>query len=477
LTGARADLKAADNKATKLEGEVAKLAKDGKLAEKARLEAEDRLKVAAADAKALEKKLNDTSESLLGAQKQAKDRQEALAEVAKALKPAVDLPEKWAPGDLVAGAKSLASLVKEKDLKALAERLTKAETAAKVAADKLATETKKITKKYQGEIAEKAAAHAAEVKKLADTYSADLKKLKEQRDADVKKLKEEGAEAVAKLKEASATEVKKLADAKAAAEKKLTDKFAADSRKLKEDYEAALKAEQAKAEAERKAAAAAAASFQKQLGSAVTPSQALDIWLPVLTDLRRPSDAPAAAALAKRALASSAPGSEDEAKAHTTLGMSLLLTGSYDAARDEFQAARRSPAYKADRAWAKVADTGLEATSDPLSPYRQPVVLPPVDAKAAARSLDAGIDAYRAGRYEAAVAALRDAARNDPADPVAWYFLGAAHWARGKEDEARRDFAQGAGREKVSLQTGRAISGALRPIQGAARDAIDRVRP
>jgi hypothetical protein len=462
---------------TKLEGEVANLDKGVKAAEKAKLEAEDKLKVAATDAKVMEKKLAATSEELKVAQKEAEDRREALAAVAKELKPAVNLPEKWTPADLAAGAKNLASLVKEKDLKALADRLTKAETAAKVATDKLGTETKKLTDKYEGDIRTLKADNAAELKKLTDTYSAEVKKLKDASAADLKRLKEENADAVAKLKEANAVEVKKLADARAAAEKKLLDKLAADTKKLKDEYEAALKAEQAKTEAERKAAAVAVASAQKQLGSAVTPSQALDIWLPVLTDLRRPADAAPAAALAKRALASSAPGSEDEAKAHTTLGMSLLLTGSYEAARDEFQAARRSPAYKADKPWAKVADTGLEATSDPLSPYRQPVVLPPVDATAAAKALDAGIDAYHAGKYEAAIPSLLDAAKNDPADPVAWYFLGAARWALGKEDQAKRDVAQGAEREKVSLQPGRAINGALRPIQGGVRDAMDKVRP
>lgn len=466
LTGAKADLKLANDKATKLEGEAAKLGKDVKAAEKARLEAEDKLKVAATDAKALEKKLAETSEALVDVRKQAKERQEALAAVARELRPAVKLPEKWTPADLAAGAKSLASLVKEKDLKALADRLTKAETAAKVATDKLATETKRLADKYEGDIKKLKEGNTAELKTLTDSYAADLKK-----------LKDENADAVVKLKEADAAAEKKVADARAAAEKKLRDQLAADTKKLKEDYEAALKAEQARTEAERKAAAVAVASAQKQLGGAVTPSQVLDVWLPVLTDLRRPADAEPAAALAKRALASSAPGSEDEAKAHTTLGMALLLKGQYDGARDEFQAARRSPAYKADRPWAKVADTGLEATADPLSPYRQPVVLPPVDATAAARSLDAGIDAYRAGRYEAAAAALIDAARNDPADPVAWYFLGAAHWALGKEDQAKKDFAQGAEREKVSPLPGRAISGALRPIQGTVRDALDKGRP
>ncbi len=477
LTKSEAAAKLASEKATKLESEVAKLDKAVKAEQKSKLDLEDRLKVADTAAKAMETKLATAAADLKASVKESKDRQAALDSLAKELKPAVSLPEKWTPADLVAGTKSLASLVKAKDLKVLAERLTKAEAAAKTATDKLATETKKLTDKYEGDIKTLKDGNTAEVKKLTDTYAAKLKTLQDTAAADFKKLKAENAEALAKQKEASATEVKKLMDANVVAEKKLADKYASDTQKLKDELGALLKVEQAKVEAERKAAGVAAASFQKQLGSAVTPSQALDIWLPVLTELRRPADADAAGALAKKSLASSVSGSDDEAKARTTLGMSLLLKGNYDAARDEFQTVRRSPAYKADKPWAKIADAGLEATTDPLAPYRQPVVLPPVDASAAARSLDAGIDAYRAGQFEVAVPSLRDAAKNAPTDPVAWYFLGAARWAMGKTDEAKNDFAQGAQREKLSPLPARTISGSLRPLQGAVRDAIDRVRP
>jgi tetratricopeptide (TPR) repeat protein len=157
--------------------------------------------------------------------------------------------------------------------------------------------------------------------------------------------------------------------------------------------------------------------------------------------------------------------------------MALLLKADLAAARDEFQLARKNPTYKAEKPWAKVADAGLEAIDDPLAPYRQPVVVPPVDLRAAARALDAGIAGYKAGRYDGAAAALTDATRNDPTDPVAWYYLGAVRWAQGNEDQARKDFAQGAGREKVTPVPSRTVSAALAPIQGAARDALDRARP
>jgi len=205
----------------------------------------------------------------------------------------------------------------------------------------------------------------------------------------------------------------------------------------------------------------------------------MDLWLPTLTDLRRPADADPALAAAARARESAAPGSEDAAKAHTVTGMALLLKGNLSGAKDEFQTARRGAAYEAakGKAWAKAADAGLEAVDDPLAPYRQPVVTPPVDAKTANKALDAGILAYKAGRYDDAATALADAAKNDPADPVAWYYLGAARWVRGDTKQAEKDFSQGAEREKVSPVPARVVSAALAPIQGTVRDALDRTRP
>ena len=60
---------------------------------------------------------------------------------------------------------------------------------------------------------------------------------------------------------------------------------------------------------------------------------------------------------------------------------------------------------------------------------------------------------------------------------MTWYYLGAARWAKGEEGQAKKDIAQGAEREAKSVVPGRAVSSALAPIQGAARDAIDKVRP
>jgi hypothetical protein len=389
--------------------------------------------------------------------------------------------------DLVAGAKTAAAKATGPDLKALvpnamiaigggglaagqlldlADRLNKAEAAAKAATEKLAAETKALTDKYDTDTAKLKTDHAAELKKLTGAYA-----------ADTKKLKDDQTNALKKLKDASAEEVKKVTDQFAADAKKLADEQLATVKKLNDEHESALKAEQGRTEAERKSAALKEIGFQKQLANVIPPAQALDLWLPVLTDLRRTSDADPALALAKRALAASVPDSEDAAKAHTLTGMALFLKGDFAGARDEFQLARRNPAYKAEKAWAKVADNGLEAVDDPLAPYRQPVVIPPVDLRTAARSLDAGIAAYKAGRYDAAATALIDATKNDPADPVGWYYLGAVRWAQGNEDRAKKDFVQGAEREKVTPVPARTVSAALAPIQGAPRDAIDRARP
>ncbi len=95
----------------------------------------------------------------------------------------------------------------------------------------------------------------------------------------------------------------------------------------------------------------------------------------------------------------------------------------------------------------------------------------------ASRSLGAGIASYKAGRFEAALKQLDDAAKHDPNDALAWYFLGATHWAQGKPDSANADFKQGAEREVLRLVPARQIDDLISPIQGAARDALTAARP
>ncbi|HEY1187176.1 MAG TPA: tetratricopeptide repeat protein [Gemmata sp.] len=470
-TEARAQVK-------KLEVEVAKLDKDLKASDKEKIEAGTKLAIAATDLKAAEKKLETAATELKSAEKDVEAKQTALAALVEVLKPVTPVPDKWGPADLLAATKAVVARATGPDLKALvpnamvaigggglaagqlveiAERLNRAETATKEAVAKLMTETKKLKDD-----------HAIELKKLTDTYA-----------TDIKKLNNDHAEAVKKLKDGSAEELKKLIDKYAVDSKKLTDDYAAATTKLKQESALALKDEQAKTEAEKKRALARELELQKQLAGAVTPGQVMDLWIPTLTDLRRESDTGPALAAAEKAIAGSSADSEDGAKARTVAGLAHLIRGDLTSAKEMFQAVRRSPAYKAAKGkpWALAADNGLEAVTDPAAPFRRPVVLPPVDLKGAAAALDAGIAAYKNGRNDAAVAALLNATKSNPADPVAWYFLGAARWGQGNEEQARKDFAQGAEREKVSTVPNRTTSEALAPIQGATRDAIDRARP
>ncbi len=410
---------------------------------------------AAEAALALRKDLQKTTDEKNATVAELAQLHKDLAQIAAAIAPAVKLPEKWTAADLSTAVKNLAALANDKEMKTLLERLTKAESEAKAATEKLSTETQRLTEQYETALKKLTTRHTAELKTLKDDYTAQITKLKETNAAEVKKLMEKYDDDLKKMLAQHQLTIKKLTD----------------------EHRATLQAEQAKREAEQKAAAVKVATVEKQLANVITPAQALDIWLPVLTDLRRASDADSALEIAKRSLASSLPDSEEAAKARTVQGMAFLLKGEYAKAQEEFLAARRSPAFAEDKPWAKVVENGLEAIHDPLALYRQPVVTPAVDSKLAVRALDAGIAAYRAGRYPAAEQALLEAAKNDPADPVAWYYLGAARWALGQTEQARKDFQQGAEREKVSPQPARIINTAIAPIQGEVRDQLDRVRP
>ena len=76
--------------------EAAKFAKEAKVADTARIEAEGKL--------ATETKARMTAE------KDAKEKDDLVTKIATELKPAKVLPEKWTPADVVAGVKTVASL-------------------------------------------------------------------------------------------------------------------------------------------------------------------------------------------------------------------------------------------------------------------------------------------------------------------------------------------------------------------------------
>ena len=92
--------------------------------------------------------------------------------------------------------------------------------------------------------------------------------------------------------------------------------------------------------------------------------------------------------------------------------------------------------------------------------------------RVAARFLDTGVKAYKAGRYAEAATALAESAKADPSNPLAWYFLGAAKWETVGAEVARKEFEQGAEQERLSPIPARVIGNSLSPIQGAARDAL-----
>lgn len=473
-------------------------------------------------------KLKETNDLVLAAEKAGVDRQAALDAVARELQAKKLLPEKYDAKALLAATKDAAERATGPNLSTLfppgmaalgggpltagqlldiADRLGKAEAAAKAlkadlasAGDKYDADTKKLKDAFAAEMKKLTDAQAAEMKaakekadadakKAADTYAANVKKLNDEHAAELKKATD--ANAVEKLKEAHAAELKKAADKFADDKKKLLADNEAAAKKLQDDYAAGLKKaadENAKTQklleaavaAEKDRVAALTKKFEADLGNAVSPAQSLDQWLTILTGLRRPADADPAIAAANKVLATSPPGSEDAAKAQTVRGLALLIKGDNDAAKTWFTQAKGTPAYKdaAGKApWAKAADLGLASVADPLAPLRRPVEKVAPDKAVAAKYLDAGINAYKAGRYAEAEKHLIQAAWNDDANPLAYYFLGAARWALGETDQAKKDFADGGTREKARTVSARSIDLAINPIQGAARDALAAARP
>ncbi len=444
LTTASRDLKDAQALVTKLE-------KDVKAADIAKLAVEEKL--------IAEEKARVTAQNNLAATEKAREASDAVvASLARELQTAKLLPGKFDTAELLAAQKAaadratgpnLATLVppgmmavagaglSSAQLVDVADRLVKAELAAKVASDRLAIETKRITTE-----------HADAMKKLAEVHATNVAKLKDDQTAELKKA---------------------------------ADEFAADAKKLADGFDAKMKDLQLAVAKEKEAKEAAVAQFKRDLGNAISPNQALDLWLPLLIELRRRSDTDPALATAEKVLASAPAESEDAGKAHTVAGLAFLFKGDRAAARMQFQRARtnptHAPARAAEKLWATAADIGLESVTDPLALYRTPIELPKRDTARAARYLDAGIRAYKEDRFADAMTALTESTKADPTNPVAWYFLGSAKWARGMTDQANDDFRQGAVREAASNKTTRTITESLTVIQGAPRDALTAARP
>ncbi|MDB5307011.1 MAG: Tetratricopeptide repeat protein [Gemmataceae bacterium] len=489
LTKTAADLKKKnDTLATDLKkanDQVVSIEKELKTEQEAVVKLDKDLKAAKETAADLEGKLKKTDDALTLAEKGRKDAAAVLDAIAKELQGVKLLPEKYDTAALLAANKSAASRATGPDLAKLvppelsavagvglttghlldlAGRVNKAEAAAKAAAADL----EKTTTKFQTEITRLKTDHDAAVNELTAGYAAETKKLTAAHAAELKKQAADGATTIDTLKEAHAANLKKLAD-----------KFADDTKKVAAAHAEKVKELETNVAAEQLRLAAAEKRFRAEIGDALSPARSLDLWLPVLVELRRPADADPALDAAGKTLKTAEPGSEDAAKAMTVAGLALLLKNDVPGAKVMFSKARATPAYVAGKGkgWAQAADIGAAAVVDPAAPARRPVEGPRKDPAAAARFLDAGIGAYKAGRYADAEKALAEAAWNDPDGVLAWYFLGAARWETGKTEQAKADFKQGAEREQGRTIPAREIDAALGPIQGAARDALTAARP
>ena len=148
----------------------------------------------------------------------------------------------------------------------------------------------------------------------------------------------------------------------------MADKFVADMKKLTDTYDERVKALETSVAEEKKAAEALAAKFKVDLGAAMSPAQALDVWLPLLTDLRRPADADPALATATKVLSTAPSDSEDAAKAHAVAGLAHFLKGDMAKAREQFLLAQASRAYRAGAGQGVGAGRGCRLAVDQRSP-------------------------------------------------------------------------------------------------------------
>jgi hypothetical protein len=418
--------------------------------------------------------LTAAKENLLKAEAARKMSEETVHSLAKELQSAKLLPEKYEVSALLAAQKTAV------------DRATGPSLAVLVPPGMMGVAGGPLSAAHLFDLSERISKSDASIKKLtaekqqiSTEYAAEMKKLKDSHAADVKKLTDDFAAEMKKTTDANAADLKKMADKFAIDLKKANDETAAAEKKTAEGFEGKIKALESAVAKEKAATEDLAAKHRIDLKNVVTPAQALDLWLPQLTELRRVADADPALANASKVLAAADKDSEDAAKARTVAGLALLLKGNLPDAKEMFQNVQSSPAYKAAKGkeWAMVAEIGLASVSDPLAPYRLPIEKPRRDLRAAAHFLDKGIIAYKAGRNADAETALVNATKADPTDPLAWYFLGAARWALGSKDQAKEDFRQGGEWEKQTSMSAGTISDNLDPIQGPARDALWVARP
>jgi chromosome segregation ATPase len=415
--------------------------------------------------KAAKEQVTDLTTKVAAAEEARKKSEAVLAGLAKELQAGKFLPEKYDDAAVLSATREVVIRASGPTVGALipagmaavggtgltagqllelSQRVIKAESATRTATDKLATETKRLqglldteTKKLKDQL-------ATDTKKLQDQLASEAKKYQDQLAAEAKKLKGDHAAEVKKLTDAHAVEMKKLDDARAAEVKKATDLHAAEVKKLNDKYATDTK----------KMADAHAAELKKLTGA---PAEVADkLKTEHAAELKKLTDKYAA-----------------EVKNLTDDRAAAVRKLEEDHTR---QVAALKAAVAQERARAEALAKQLAA--GPGSPTtRQPAVTERKDSLEAARALDAGVKAYRAGRYFDAEAALVRAAAADPDNPLTWYFLGAARWQLGNTVQARADFEQGGERERNRRVSSRAIEEALAPIQGRPRDALAAIRP
>jgi hypothetical protein len=505
-----ADLKTAGDKVAAAEKELKAAGEKVAAAEKelasTREQAGERVAAAQKEVKAArdlaQKELDKRAADLKAAQAEQKKTADALEGVAKVLREAKLLGDKADPAAVLAAAKLAAAKAAggsdavAAEMKDLSARAAKAEEAAR----KAAADREKLETTYKAEVtkltadrekAEKALKdeQAAAVKKLADAHAAALDKLKEGHAAELKKMGGGAAEKVAAEKD---KEIAKLKEGHAAQVKKLQDQYAADAKKLRDDLAAADKKLKDGLEEERKKLADRYAAEVKKLSADVDAARkkAADAEA---TAKKLADDAATAAKRAADAEAAAKKATDAEAAAKKDLAALASRAMDALAARDRATAAAR--ALEAEKARAEELAArlraDLKAQQDRAAELAKMLAAAPTPgigvpaggpvsrdaAAAAARALDAGITAYKAGRYDEAERSLSAATAANPADAVGWYFLGAARWWLGKADDAREAFRRGAGAESARLVPVRVIDAAVGPIQGPARDALAAERP
>lgn len=453
------------------------------------------------------------ADALAAAKAEQKTTTESLAAVAKVLREAKLLDDKADPAAVLAAAKLAAARAAgtpdavAAEMKELSARAAKAEEAVKAAA----AEREKLAAGYKAEVEKLRTAEAAlkekqadALKKLADDRRDTVMKLQKEHADEVKKVRESVADARKEVRDEADKQIAKLQAGHLAATKELGEKYAATEKKVREQAAADLKTAQDGLEAERKKLFDTYTADVKKLTGDVEAAQkkaadaealAKKIADDAKEATKKIADAEAMAKKAAESEAATKKGAEalalrvkdaNQKAADTREKLAEAERAAKKLAADaEALAAQRLKAEELAKKLAddlkaekeRAADLAKLLAAAPAGGGGVPAAVSRDAAASAARSLDAGITAYKAARYEEAERALGTATAANPADAVGWYFLGAARWSLGRADAAREAFKRGAGAEAARLVPARVVDAAVGPIQGPARDALAAERP